>query len=85
MKRTPMIIIFTIYFISQVTMILYESLRLYPPIATRTRRTKEETKLGELDLPKGALLFMPAILSHHDKKFGVKMQRSLIQRDLAKG
>ncbi|OIT27422.1 cytochrome p450 cyp72a219 [Nicotiana attenuata] len=49
-------------------MILYESLRLYPPIPTRTRRTNEETKLGELDLPKEALLFIPTILLHHDKE-----------------
>ncbi|MCD9641563.1 hypothetical protein HAX54_027791 [Datura stramonium] len=31
-----------------VTMILYESLRLYPPLATRIGRTNEETKLGNL-------------------------------------
>ncbi|NP_001313030.1 cytochrome P450 CYP72A219-like [Nicotiana tabacum] len=57
-----------LYRLKIVTMILYESLRLYPPIATRTRRTNEETKLGELDLPKGALLFIPTILLHLDKE-----------------
>ncbi|XP_059291568.1 cytochrome P450 CYP72A219-like [Lycium ferocissimum] len=57
-----------LYRLKIVTMILYESLRLYPPISTRTRRTNEETKLGELDLPKGALLFIPTILLHHDKE-----------------
>ncbi|XP_060188678.1 cytochrome P450 CYP72A219-like [Lycium barbarum] len=49
-----------------VTMILYESLRLYPPLATRIRRTNEETKLGDLHLPNGSLLFIPTILLHHD-------------------
>ncbi|XP_049374072.1 cytochrome P450 CYP72A219-like [Solanum verrucosum] len=51
-----------------VTMILYESLRLYPPLATRIRRTNEETKLGNLYLPNGSLLFIPTILLHHDKQ-----------------
>lgn len=49
-------------------MILYESLRLYPPLATRIRRTNEETKLGNLYLPNGSLLFIPTILLHHDKE-----------------
>ncbi|MCD7462864.1 hypothetical protein HAX54_049552 [Datura stramonium] len=57
-----------LYRLKIVTMILYESLRLYPPISTRTRRTNEETKLGELDLPKGTLLFIPTILLHRDKE-----------------
>ncbi|KAJ8532177.1 hypothetical protein K7X08_012100 [Anisodus acutangulus] len=51
-----------------VTMILYESLRLYPPLATRIRRTNEETKLGDLHLPNGSLLFIPTVLLHHDKE-----------------
>uniref|UniRef100_M1BGH1 CYP72A56 n=1 Tax=Solanum tuberosum TaxID=4113 RepID=M1BGH1_SOLTU len=51
-----------------VTMILYESLRLYPPLATRIRRTNEETRLGNLYLPNGSLIFIPTILLHHDKE-----------------
>ncbi|KAJ8532321.1 hypothetical protein K7X08_012244 [Anisodus acutangulus] len=51
-----------------VTMILYESLRLYPPLVTLTRRANEEIVLGELSLPAGALVSLPMILLHHDKE-----------------
>ncbi|KAM3222302.1 hypothetical protein P3L10_021572 [Capsicum annuum] len=33
-----------------VTMILYESLRLYPPLVTISRRPNEDTVLGDLSL-----------------------------------
>ncbi|KAJ8532178.1 hypothetical protein K7X08_012101 [Anisodus acutangulus] len=51
-----------------VTMILYETLRLFPPLPTFGRRNKEEVKLGELNLPAGVLLIIPAILVHYDKE-----------------
>ncbi|XP_059282110.1 cytochrome P450 CYP72A219-like [Lycium ferocissimum] len=51
-----------------VTMILYESLRLYPPITTLTRRANEDIALGELSLPAGVFVSMPVILLHHDKE-----------------
>ncbi|XP_019193508.1 PREDICTED: cytochrome P450 CYP72A219-like [Ipomoea nil] len=51
-----------------VTSILLESLRLYPPLATTGRRVHKDTKLGELRLPAGVLLFLPTILLHHDKE-----------------
>ncbi|XP_019158872.1 PREDICTED: cytochrome P450 CYP72A219-like isoform X2 [Ipomoea nil] len=50
------------------TMILYESLRLYPPITGMDRRTVEETKLGEIVLPRGALLMLPTLLMHVDSE-----------------
>ncbi|XP_031101303.1 cytochrome P450 CYP72A219-like [Ipomoea triloba] len=49
-----------------VTMILYESLRLYPPVAGLVRRTIEETRLGEMLLPPGVMLSLPTLLMHLD-------------------
>ncbi|PHU12693.1 11-oxo-beta-amyrin 30-oxidase [Capsicum chinense] len=51
-----------------VTMILYESLRLYPPLTTLTRDVNEDIVLGELSLPAGILISLPVILLHHDKE-----------------
>ncbi|XP_049375497.1 cytochrome P450 CYP72A219-like isoform X9 [Solanum verrucosum] len=50
-----------------VTMILYESLRLYSPITVLTRRIFEDITLGEVSLPTGVLVSLPIILLHHDK------------------
>ncbi|XP_019158874.1 PREDICTED: cytochrome P450 CYP72A219-like [Ipomoea nil] len=49
-----------------VTMILYESLRLYPPVSGLARKTIEETKLGEIVLPQGTMLMLPTLLMHVD-------------------
>ena len=48
-------------------MILYESLRLYPPLITLNRQVNEDIVLGELCLPAGVLVSLPMILLHHDK------------------
>ncbi|KAM4071269.1 hypothetical protein ACB094_11G049300 [Castanea mollissima] len=49
-----------------VTMILYEVLRLYPPIINISRTVHVETKLGNLFLPAGIDVCTPVILVHHD-------------------
>ncbi|CAJ1978475.1 unnamed protein product [Sphenostylis stenocarpa] len=49
-----------------VTMILYEVLRLYPPVTAITRVVKKEAKVGNLTLPEGALATIPIVLVHHD-------------------
>ncbi|XP_060190235.1 cytochrome P450 CYP72A219-like [Lycium barbarum] len=51
-----------------VTMILNESLRLYPPVGVLDRRIATNTKLGELSLPAGVMLSIPINLVHHDKE-----------------
>ncbi|KAJ4975557.1 hypothetical protein NE237_000663 [Protea cynaroides] len=49
-----------------VTMILYEVLRLYPPILQLNRSTYKNIKLGEISLPPGIQLMLPIILVHRD-------------------
>ncbi|KAM7503154.1 hypothetical protein LguiB_002058 [Lonicera macranthoides] len=49
-----------------VTMILYEVLRLYPPIVALTRKVIKETTLGEISLPAEVQVTLPIILIHRD-------------------
>jgi len=40
-------------FLQQVTMILNEVLRLYPPVVNVFRKVRKDVKLGNLSLPAG--------------------------------
>ncbi|KAB1221940.1 11-oxo-beta-amyrin 30-oxidase [Morella rubra] len=51
-----------------VTMILYEVLRLYPPLTVLNRTVHEDTKLGNLYLPAGIGISLPTILVHLDSE-----------------
>ncbi|KAG4390105.1 hypothetical protein GLYMA_06G227300v4 [Glycine max] len=51
-----------------VTMILYEVLRLYPPVTAITRVVRKEARVGNLTLPAGALATIPIVLVHHDSE-----------------
>ncbi|KAK4752968.1 hypothetical protein SAY87_021766 [Trapa incisa] len=51
-----------------VTMILYEVLRLYPPVVMLSRFIHKEMKLGKLIIPAGVLVGVPTLLIHHDKE-----------------
>ncbi|KAJ3695268.1 hypothetical protein LUZ60_000645 [Juncus effusus] len=50
------------------TMILYEVLRLYPPVARVTRKTYKTMQLGNVTYPPGVLLALPTLIIHHDKE-----------------
>ncbi|CAL5403812.1 unnamed protein product [Camellia sinensis] len=51
-----------------VTMILYEVLRLYPPIVWLPRVVHEDMKLGGITLPEGVLLSLQVMLLHYDRE-----------------
>uniref|UniRef100_A0A0E0JLF2 Cytochrome P450 n=1 Tax=Oryza punctata TaxID=4537 RepID=A0A0E0JLF2_ORYPU len=50
----------------EVTMILHEVLRLYPPAITLSRRTFKEIQIGGITYPVGVALELPIILIHHN-------------------
>ncbi|KAJ4780787.1 Cytochrome P450 [Rhynchospora pubera] len=49
-----------------VSMILYEVLRLYPPVVALSRRTYKTTQLGDVTVPPGVHLHLPILFIHHD-------------------
>jgi len=49
------------------TMVLNETLRLYPPGTLMVRQAYKEIKLGKHFLPKGASLSLPILVMHHDE------------------
>ncbi|GMH14188.1 hypothetical protein Nepgr_016029 [Nepenthes gracilis] len=51
-----------------VTMILYEILRLYPPVIATVRSVQKDIKLGKLFLSAGVLLNLAIVISHQDEE-----------------
>ncbi|CAO2147459.1 unnamed protein product [Urochloa humidicola] len=49
-----------------VTMVIQETLRLYPPAAFVTREALNDIKLGSLSIPKGTNIRIPIALAHRD-------------------
>ncbi|XP_020098245.1 cytochrome P450 72A11-like [Ananas comosus] len=52
-----------------VTMVIYEVLRLYPPVIMIARETYKEMKLGDVTYPPGVELILPIVFIHHDPEF----------------
>ncbi|CAI9100215.1 OLC1v1037165C1 [Oldenlandia corymbosa var. corymbosa] len=50
-----------------ISMILNESLRLYPPIVATIRRAKADVELGGCKIPGGTELLIPILAVHHDQ------------------
>lgn len=51
----------------QVSWILNETLRLYPPIGQMFRKTNKDVKLGGLNIPAGTEFYIAVAAIHHDK------------------
>lgn len=49
-----------------VPMVLYEVLRLYPPVIQFDRQTYTEVELGGVRYPPGVILSLPIVFLHHD-------------------
>lgn len=48
------------------TIILYEVLRLYPPVPGLIRRVDKQTTLADITLQRGMQILLPISLIHHD-------------------
>lgn len=53
-------------FFQQVTMVIQEALRLYPPAAFVSREALEETQVGNITVPKGVCLWTLIPTLHRD-------------------
>ncbi|KAH7443134.1 hypothetical protein KP509_02G021400 [Ceratopteris richardii] len=51
------------------SIVLNESLRLYPPGALMTRMANKDIRVGKTLVPKGTVLVLPIIAFHHDQRY----------------
>ncbi|GLT81143.1 hypothetical protein SLA2020_525460 [Shorea laevis] len=49
-----------------VNMVLYEVLRLYPPVIAQYQHCYKKTRIGEICIPAGVDIILPTLLIHHD-------------------
>jgi cytochrome P450 len=50
-------------------MVFNESLRLYPPAWIMMRQARQDSKLGDYDIPKNSLVLISQYVTHHDPRF----------------
>lgn len=53
-------------FFSQLTMVINESLRLYPPVTTISREVLKDMKFGNINVPKGVNIWSSVTKLHTD-------------------
>ncbi|XP_077229239.1 cytochrome P450 CYP72A616-like [Tasmannia lanceolata] len=68
-----------------VTMILYEVLRLYPPLTMQIRHTYKRIKLGDISIPAGVDLLLQTLLIHHDPELWGKDSEDFKPERFSKG
>ncbi|GAY43916.1 cytokinin hydroxylase [Citrus sinensis] len=54
--------------LTQLNMVINESLRLYPPATVLPRMAFEDIKLGDLLIPKGLSIWIPMLAIHHSEE-----------------
>ncbi|KAA0039372.1 cytokinin hydroxylase-like [Cucumis melo var. makuwa] len=54
--------------LSLLSMVINESLRLYPPASILPRMAFEDIKLGDLEIPKGLSIWIPVLAIHHSEE-----------------
>ncbi|KAI8541859.1 hypothetical protein RHMOL_Rhmol08G0094300 [Rhododendron molle] len=54
--------------VTELNMVINESLRLYPPASVLPRMAFEDFKLGDLHIPKGLSIWIPVLAIHHSEE-----------------
>ncbi|KAH7542857.1 hypothetical protein FEM48_Zijuj02G0119800 [Ziziphus jujuba var. spinosa] len=52
----------------QLTMVIHEALRLYPPVTVISREVFKDMKFGDIDVPKGVIVWTMMVALHTDPK-----------------
>lgn len=55
------------FFFLQLSMIVSEALRLYPPVIAMIRRARVDVELGGHNIPRGTEILIPILALHHDQ------------------
>ncbi|XP_039057667.1 cytochrome P450 714C2-like [Hibiscus syriacus] len=69
----------------QLTMVIQESLRLYPPVAVVSREALEDMKFGEILVPKGVNIWLLVLALHTDPEIWGKEAYTFDPNRFAKG